>query len=163
VNEPNNELNFVESDVFRLMQNHYKRSEDTAKGLDDKAQQIITIASIIVGLISAFNIGQGTISINRQYILLAMFVSYVVSCAAVLDAMFPRKWKGEPLEADWAKYKQVVKMTTFDYYEWVIEAYIEAIDINANVLARKSWDVKVAIFFLVVEVGVIFLLIAFQP
>ena len=92
-------LNFVETDVLRLMQNHYKRSEDTAKDLDGKAQQTITISSVIAGLISAFNLTQAPLSAERKLILIALFVVYAVAFVLSIDALFPRKWKGEPLEA----------------------------------------------------------------
>ncbi len=156
-------LNFVETDVLRLMENHYKRSEDTAKDLDDKAQQTITISSVIAGLISAFNLTQGPLSAERKLILIVLFVVYAVAFVLSIDALFPRKWKGEPLEADWDEYKKVVSKHPFDYYEWLIQAYIEAIDINANVISRKRRDVELAMGTVGLQVAVVFVIIVFLP
>lgn len=157
------ELNFTELDVLRLMQNHYKRSEDTAKALDDKAQQTITISSVIAGLISAFNLTQGPLSVERKLILIALFVVYAVAFGLSIHALFPRKWKGEPLEADWDEYKKVVRMHPFDYYEWVIEAYIEAIDTNAHVISIKQRDIELAMGAVLLQVFIVFVIIIALP
>jgi hypothetical protein len=157
-----NELNFVEADMLQLIRNHYKRAEDTAKALDDKAQQTITISSLIVGVTSAFNLTQGTLSPERKVFFIVLFIVYAFASGLCIDALFPREWKGEPIEADWEEYKTVVNKTAFDYYDLIIEGYIESIKINAVVIERKTRDVRLSMGAVVLQVLIIFLIIVFS-
>jgi hypothetical protein len=157
------DLSFVKTDILRLMQNHYKRSEDNGKELEDKAQQIITISTVIVGLVSAFNVTQGPLSTERKLIFVALFIVYAAALYFCFHALFPRKWKGEPLQATWPEFLRVSAKSLDDYYDWVIESYIESIAVNEKVLSKKVRDVELAIILIGCQVSIIFIIIFFQP
>src|SRR5712692_2192477 len=153
------DLNFVESNILHLLENNYKQLEDTGKALDDKTQQIITISSLIVGLIGAFNLAQGKLPDDQKGLFVALVITYLTTFALCFLALFPRKWLGEPLKPDWTEYQRVVKKELYDYYEWLVASYIQAITTNNEVNHLKARDVELAIGSVAVQVVIVLIVI----
>jgi hypothetical protein len=157
------DLNFVEADILRLTQNNYRRSEEAGKDLDNKAQQIISTSSVVVGLVSAFNLAQGSISPERRLIFVGLLIAYMVSFLLSVDALFPRDWVGEPLKATWHEYMRVSKKDRQEYYDWVMSSYIEAMKVNERIITRKVRDVEFALFATGIQMIIVVAIVLFLP
>jgi hypothetical protein len=91
------ELDFVRSDILKQIETHTKDAADEMVGLDQKAQQHLTVSSIIVGFLAAINLGQASISGDKRIFLGLLAAFYIVSFLLSLIAMRPRNWMGGPI------------------------------------------------------------------
>ncbi len=91
----------------------------------------------------------------------ALFIAYAVGFFLSFYTLFPTEWKGEPLAPDWTEFERINAKNSTEYYLWAVSSYIEAIDENAKVVARKAHLFELAVACVGVQVAIIFIMIVF--
>ncbi|HMM29996.1 MAG TPA: hypothetical protein PKD46_17070 [Aggregatilineaceae bacterium] len=153
-------MNFQERSVLELLKTQLATLETSATKLDDKAQQNISVSSVIVALVSALQLRPedelpiGTVS---TIFIILIFIVYAAVFLLSYWARLPRDVVGPPLNPDKATIKEWLGRSDSQYYSGLVNSYVDAIASHAQAVREKARLVRVATFLIGVDVLLIFL------
>src|SRR5690242_3474879 len=84
--------------------------------LERKAQQNISVGSILVAIVAAFKLNELTTQGSPKPLLFAIFFVYALNFGVSFFALFPRTWLRSPLEPSEKNVTAVEGKTEDNYY-----------------------------------------------
>jgi hypothetical protein len=153
------ELDFKQTATLELMRAHADSVHDALRALDDKAQQNISVSSIIVILAGAFNLSQSsssqtTINLSDRQVGLVLVIYALVFFLSFI-ARLPRTVATYPMKVSWEEAQEWLDLENDAYYDKLIASYTDVVADNKRVMQHKSRLVLAANFFLALDVVVI--------
>lgn len=148
-----------QSSVLQLLDNHIKQMDGQDQALDRKAQQNISVSTIIVAFVTAFNLTQGTPSPERQLFLALVFLTYTAIFVLSYVVLSPKDY-WFPLEPTWNEIQRVIEKNEQEYHEWLVSTYVGAIEHNTEILEGKINQIQQANLLIGADILFIFLAIA---
>jgi hypothetical protein len=160
VNVLSEPLTFQEQTVLQTMQRQHADSVNTFDKLDLKAQNVITVSSVVITIISGFRLAAAQTPIGDQ--LWIVFILYLATLACGLWALFPRDYYREPIKANWDDIREALELTESDFLYRLLSGYELAIQRNQDVNLYKSRRVSAAYVLLGLTVAVALILAIIQ-
>jgi hypothetical protein len=150
------QFTFQERTVLELMHRHHADTVNTLDKLDLKAISIIQVSSVIISIISGFQLvtAQATSSQapdKSRLILILAF--YIATFVLAVWALFPKAYFREPVKANWDDIRDTLKLSEDDFYFSLLTGYEQAILRNQEIIDRKSRLIQIAYIALGVTVG----------
>ncbi len=152
------ELTFQQKNALELMQAHTASIREAINTLEDKAQQNISISSIIIAIIGSFNaLGtnvQGGMLFTQTEIVL-IFLAYAVLFVAFFIARRPALVATHPMRPTWEELQKWLGLNEEEFYDKLVASYSDIVRDNELVMKRKARAVNVGVFFLGIDILVI--------
>lgn len=161
-NEQNIPLTYRQNYVVQLLSANIEFQDDASRALDAKAQLNFNIANIVLGILTAFNLGVGQIESLREYIshrptlTIAIVAIYALTILCSIWALKPRLQAGFPLEPKSEDIMDWTKCTTTDFYEVLTETYEHIYKCNQHANKCKGRLVQISHILLALEIAVVF-------
>ena len=146
------ELTFKERNVLELMEANAKDVNDALDTLDRKAWQNISVSSIIVGFVAAFNLNEVRSFLETPFFLVAIVGVYLASLILSLRVLTPKPHSAHPLKPTWDEAQRVLQKDLDKYYDWVLASYEEVIVKNTELMNFKASNVRNSTMLLGVDV-----------
>lgn len=155
------DLSIQQTNVLKLLEGNSKQQDDEFQVLERKAQQNISIASIIVAFLGALNLGSLQVfSVNKGFLLIVVGIYALIFLFSYL-ALITKDWAGLPLKPTWDESQRVLNKSEEEFYDWLIASYIENINDNQAILNRKARFINWSILLIAVEILIIIAAAAF--
>jgi hypothetical protein len=156
--------NFQQENVLELMQAHASSLHDTSQILDAKAQQNINVSSIILALVSIFNIdninSETLQNTNEYYLFLLILVIYIFIFVLSYVVKSPKLFATHPMDPTWDKvWNEWLELDFDEYYKKLIASYIDIIEDNTKIVAQKGRLVEFATILVGLDIVLVVLLI----
>jgi len=125
----NDELTYQQNSILDLMKMHVNMLNDELEALEQKAQVNIGIGSLVVGLISAFNLNQIYSPTATAFLWMALG-AFAIGFIASIAALAPRSFRNYPLEPTLEKAQRVLvdKQAVEDYYNWLLDSFAQVLE-----------------------------------
>lgn len=156
------QLSFSQKTVLELVQRNFQAEVTIFDALDRKAQSVLAISSIIITIITGFQLASNSATPQGQLII--MLVIYGLTVMAALAALVPQEISHEPIKPSWHEMKKASNTPTQEFYDKILVDYEMSILRNRDVNASKARRVKLAFIALAFSVGfALFLVITTVP
>lgn len=157
-------LNPQQKTVLELLESQANSTHEAAKTLDDKAQQNISLITIIVGIVGAFNIVRGSTSQSPSIFsdgeIGGILVIYAFAFALAVFARRPRIFATHPMKPTWEEAQTWLGLDVEPFYDKLIAAYTNIIEENNKILGSKALFIQWSTVFLAIDVITIFMVVA---
>jgi hypothetical protein len=143
-NNQSDQLESVKA-ALTLLNGHLERGYKDIDVLDSKGRANIAAASLILGLLSTFQIVGGQQPVPWLYwaLLALALVLYAIMIAVSLQAIRPQEYLW-PMKADRENVAYYWKLTEMEYIKQITSDTIEAILSNQELIARKAKNLAVS-------------------
>lgn len=148
-------ISIQQSQVIHLLEGHAKQQDDEFQTLERKAQQVLSVSSLVTGFVAALNLQSQAADPSLQWPLLVIIGLYLTTFIVGMTALFPGKWAGLPLKPTWEEADRVLQKDSADFVDWLIACYTENIATNQEVLNDKAFRVRLAMILLAADVTMI--------
>ena len=161
-NEQNIPLTYRQQYVVQLLGANIQFQNDASRILDAKAQLNFSIANIVLGIITAFNLGVGHIEHLREYInerpaltvVVVGIYAFTIFCS--IWALKPRLQAGFPLEPNAEDIKSWTECKTPDFYDVLTKSYEAIYRKNETANRCKGQLVQLSHVLIALEIAVVF-------
>ncbi len=141
------------------MKDHVAAIESAITTLDNKAQQNISVSSIIVAIIGVLNIIPSNVDQRlhgrwdlHTVFIVAIFVVYGVIFVLSSLVIFLRNPATHPIKPTWDEAQVWLKLSLEDYYDKLLASYTDVIAINEQINRTKGNLVKWASILVVFDI-----------
>lgn len=147
------ELAYQQSSILELMKLHTEALKDQIAVLDHKAELNIGVSSIILGIVSALNLGQGK-SPTETFFFACALVVYAVAFLLSFLALTPRTWPTYPLSPTWEEAINVLEQhkALDDYFHWLLSSYAKVMEEAEKPRNRKAFFVQLSTLLVGIDV-----------
>jgi len=150
------ELTYQQSSILQLLENHLKQLDNEDQNLDRKAQQNISVSTIVIALVTALNLTQPVPSDERWIFLSLVFLVYVAIFVLSYMILSPKDW-WQPFAPSWEEIDRVFAKSDQDFYDWQVTLYLGAIDNNRKITVWKVRRIQTTNLLIAADLLLIFL------
>ena len=140
-------------DILHYLEGHHAAMNDEFETLDSKAIKSIEVISIITAIVGGFSIANG--SAELRVVLGITLGVYVIAFGISFMVLFPRAWH-TPLDPSRAEVDKSLSDTDRDFYDYVVNSHLKAIEENSKVLKVKARFARYSLVLIGVDMLVIF-------
>ena len=143
-------LTFPQQAVLDQLRSNFEATKTAFYSLDRKAQGIVSVSSIIVSIVTGFQLTKAGDLINICF-LLVILIMYLSTLVTALASLFPFDVKLEPIKPYWKNITgtlNVGKENPNQFYRELLGGYARATRYNARVVRQKSCLVKISFVLL---------------
>lgn len=132
------ELNFQERNYLDILSNRLKEQHEAFTKLDEKAQNLVSLGSIILGLVVALNLDNSRdLELENKLFLFLAAISFAIAYFVLHLSISPKDF-AYPIETTWDTARKALGMSPSDYYVWLLTSYDDALSANRRVLKLKA-------------------------
>jgi hypothetical protein len=145
--------NSVKSSVFEALKEHLNGMDAEFQSLTKKAEQTITLSTIIIGFATAlnvFNLNQTQLGAGQKSIIFAAFLAYVGVLWFAIVVTRPKDWCGYPLDP--MNVGNVMKMAEEEFEQHFLGAFVACLATNQRTIDDMAVRVAWASRLMVLEV-----------
>lgn len=159
------DFNLQQKKIIELLQSQLAAVNEAFKTLDEKAEQNISVNSIILAIVGGLNIlnpsaGQSQIAFELGEALLILGIYAVVFILSFISKS-PKEHATHPMKPTWEEAMKWNDLNVSDFYDKLVASYTDVIERNGQITKRKARFVQLGAFLIGLDVLVIFLVVAF--
>lgn len=147
---------------YQLAQAKIIKQDSDNRDLEGKAGRSIAFAAAILGASVALNILPNNLHFGHSWycdvLLVVTYASPIIISTGSLFALWPRKWRDDPLIDNVGGYITDSRYRKEDLIQWAGNQYKNAILKNQHILKQKAWAITTAYCSIVVLVLALLLL-----
>jgi hypothetical protein len=151
----------VKSTVLDILKEHLKAMDSEFQTLTRKAEQTITVSTIVIGfatILNTFSAGQSALGNDQKRFIVAALVDYGAIFMVMLWAALPRNWAAYPIDPTEDNINKVLMLNQEDLQRHIIGSFIGCLRRNRmrlNLMSRLLWIASGLVIFEVILVGAI--------
>lgn len=158
------EFNLQQKKIIELLQSQLASLNEAFKTLDEKAEQNISVNSIILALVGGFNLfkpgaGQSQTAFEPLEVFAILGIYAVVLILSFISKS-PKEHATYPMKPTWEEAMKWNDLNESDFYDKLVASYADVIELNNRIIKQKALFVQLGTIFIALDVLVIFLVVA---
>jgi len=153
------ELFLKEQIVLEQMRQHHRETVASYRALDAKALSLLEIGSIIITLLTGFQLANSKLENGSLLIIALIFYACTAICA--FKVIFPKEIQREPIQANWEAISAKLKEPDDTFLYTLLSGYEDSIKANDEVNSEKAFYLRLTFILLTVTVAVSLLAVFF--
>jgi hypothetical protein len=152
--------------TLKLLEEHLEKNYEDANQLDDKAKAIIGGLGLLAALVAGFRpiTLQDSPTVGSFVYLLLLAVWFITLATTIINAILvlrPEKY-ARPMKADWDTVTSYWHLDDYALLAKLSSAYIAAVEVNLNILQRKSRYFLISATAFVATITILILLVVLR-